>query len=183
MPLANTHRRQLRERALEQYGYITTQDAGDLGIPAWALRQLAHRGGLTRRGHGVYRFDDVPATDRDEFMEAVLRVGDGAHLVAEAVLALNRLAHVNPHRIKVGTPRRVRVAVPETIEIVQRTDVPEDLTVYEGIPATTVAHAILEAQGTVMMDRLADAAREARERGLLRRREAGRVFAALGIAE
>lgn len=181
MPLATTYRRQLHELALEQYGYITTDDAATAGIPEWALRQLAYRGGLTRRGHGVYRFDDVPATDRDEFMEAVLRVGRGAHLVADAVLALNRLADVNPRRIKVGTPYRVRVAVPEAIEIVQRTDAPEDLTVYEGIPTTTVARAILDAQGTVMANRLADAARDARARGLLRRREADRIFAALGI--
>ena len=180
MPLAATYRRQLHEQALEQYGYITTRDAADLGVPVWALRQAAARGGLSHHGHGVYRFDDVPATDRDEFMEAVLRVGPGAHLVGEAVLALHRLADVNPRRITVGTPRRARVTLPNTIEVVHRIDAPDDLTAYEGIPATTVARAILDARATVMTDRLADAAREARDRGLLRRHEAERVLAELG---
>ncbi len=179
MALATTYRRQLHERALEQYGYITTRDAEEIGVPALAVRQLAARGGLTRRGHGVYRFDDVPATDRDEFMEAVLEVGAGAYLVADAVLALHHLADVNPRRIRVGTPRRARVAVPRTVEIVPRRDRPEDLTIYEGIPTTTVARALLDARGIVMTERLADAAREARERGLLLRREADQVLASL----
>lgn len=182
MALATTYRRRLHERALERYGYITTRDAEEIGVPAWAIRQLAARGGLTRRGYGVYRFDDVPATDRDQFMEAVLEVGEGAHLVGDAVLALHRLADVNPRRIRVGTPRRVRVAVPRTVEIVRRRDLPEDLTIDEGIPTTTVARALLDARGTVMTERLADATREARERGLLLRREADRVFAALEVA-
>lgn len=182
MALATTYRRQLHERALEQYGYITTRDAVEIGVPAWAIRQLAARGGLTRRGHGVYRFDDVPGTDRDEFMEAILEVGEGAHLVGDAVLALHRLANVNPRRIRVGTPRRARVAVARTVEIVRRRDLPEDLTIYEGIPTTTVARALLDARGTVMTERLVDATREARERGLLLRREADRVFAALEVA-
>ena len=181
MALANTYRRQLHERALEQYGFITTRDAEDIGVPDWAVRQIAARGGLTRRGHGVYRFDDVPATDRDEFMEAVLEVGEGAHLVGDAVLALHHLADVNPRRIRVGTPRRARAAVPQTVEIVPRKEAPEDLTTYEGIPTTTVARALIEAQGTVMTERLADAATEARERGLLLRHEADEVFAALGV--
>jgi hypothetical protein len=76
----------------------------------------------------------------------------------------------------------VRVAVPRTVEIVPRRDLPEDLTIYEGIPATTVARALLDARGTVITERLADATREARERGLLLRHEADRVFAALEVA-
>jgi predicted transcriptional regulator of viral defense system len=182
MPLATTYRRQLHEQALDQYGYVTTRDAEEIGVPDWALRQLAARGGLTRHGHGVYRFDDVPATDRDEFMEAVLEVGRDAYLVQDTVLALHRLADVNPRRLRVGTPHRVRVALPQAVEIVTRKDRPEDLTVYEGIPTTTVARALLDARGTVMTERLVDATEEARERGLLLRREADQVLGALETA-
>jgi predicted transcriptional regulator of viral defense system len=183
VPLAATYRRQLHERALEQYGYVTTRGAAQLGVPAWAVRQIAARGGLTRRAHGVYRFDDIPATDRDEFMEAVLLVGEGAHLVADAVLALNHLAVVNPRRLRVGTPRRVRIATPANVEIERRDDHAEDLTAYDGIPATTVARALLDARGLVMTERLAEATHEARERGLLRRGEADEVLAALGATQ
>jgi predicted transcriptional regulator of viral defense system len=180
MTLATTYRRQLHEQAIGQYGYITTRDAEQLGVPDWAVRQLAARGGLTRRGYGVYRFDDVPTTDNDEFMEAVLAAGEGAHLVGDAVLALHGLADVNPARIRVGTARRARMKVPKTIEIVPRRDPPEDLTVYEGIPATTVARAIRDARGIVMNERLVAAAKDAANRGLLRRRETDEVLTELG---
>lgn len=179
MALAPTYRRRLHERALDQYGYVTTHDADELGVPQWALRQIAERGGVTRVAHGVYRFDDVPTTDRDEFMEAVLAVGEGAHLVGDAVLALHDLGLVNPRRIRVGTPRRVRLTLPTTIEVVPANDRPEDLTVYEGIPTTTVAKALLDCRGVVMTERLVDAAEEAARRGLLRRRETENVLAAL----
>lgn len=180
MTLAATYRRQLHERALDQYGYVTTRDAEELDVPAWAVRKIAARGGLTRRGHGVYRFDDVPATGHDEFMEAVLAEGDGAHLIGEAVLALHGLADVNPARIRIGTPKRARRRLPRTIEVVPRRDQPGDLTIYEGIPTTTLARAIRDARGVVMRDRLIAAAREAAARGLLRRREVDEVLAELG---
>ena len=41
MALAHTYRRTLRERALEQYGYVSTADAVALGVPpvtAFSLR-------------------------------------------------------------------------------------------------------------------------------------------------
>jgi predicted transcriptional regulator of viral defense system len=180
MALATTYRRQLHARALEQYGYVTTRDAEELDVPQWAMRQIAERGGLTRVAQGVYRFDDVPVTSRDEYMEAVLVAGEGAHLVGEAVLALHDLALVNPRRIRVGTPRRVRMALPDTVEVVPARDRQEEITIYEGIPTTTIAKALLDCRGIVMDERLIAAAQEAARRGLLRRREADDVLAILG---
>lgn len=179
--LPATNRRQLHERALEQYGFVTTRDVRDLGIPKNAFDQIAHRGGLTRVAFGVYRFDDIPPTARDSYMEAVLTVGDDAFLIADAVLALHDLALVNPTLIRVGTRRRVRVTTPTTIEVVRLTKIlPEDLAVYEAIPCTTVARALVDCIGIVMTDRLLDAARDAADRGLLRRAEVDQVFAKLG---
>lgn len=170
--LADTYRRRLFEKALDQYGYVTTDDARELGVPAVELRKLAGRGGMQRVGHGVYRFDAVPRTARDEFMEAVLRVGRDAHLTGDAVLALHDLALVNPRRIRVGTRRRARPKVPATIEIVKDDVAEDEVTVYEGIPATTVARALRDCRGKVMTDRLLDAVTEAERRGLIRRGEA-----------
>jgi hypothetical protein len=48
--------------------------------------------------------------------------------------------------------------MPATIEIVRCHDRPVDLTVYEGIPATTVARALLDAREIVMTESLAEAA-------------------------
>lgn len=183
MALATTYRRTLRDRALDQYGYITTRDAAELGVPTVELRKLAARGGMQRVGHGVYRFEDIPHTDKDQFMEAVLRVGPDAHLVGDAVLALHDLGLVNPRRIRVAVPHRDRHKLPDYIEVVRKTIPEPERTQYEGIPSTTVARALLDCRNTVMNDRLIDAAHEAARNGLLRRREAARVLAELGASE
>ncbi|MHB1855061.1 MAG: type IV toxin-antitoxin system AbiEi family antitoxin domain-containing protein [Acidimicrobiales bacterium] len=182
MVLADTYRRRLYPRALDQYGYVTTRDAEDLAVPAVELRKIAQRGGVEHLAYGLYRFDDVPRTSRDQFMEAVLRVGPEAYLTHDAVLALHDLGLVNPRRIRVGTPRRARPRLPEYIEVVQRRLGPHDLTVYEGIPSASIARALLDCRGLVMGERLADAAREAARSGLLRRGEADRVLTELGSA-
>jgi predicted transcriptional regulator of viral defense system len=179
MELADTYRRRLRERALDQYGYVTTADADQLGVPPVELRKLAGRGGLDHVAYGLYRFDDIPPTRWDDYMEAVLRVGRDAHLTGDAVLALHDLGLVNPRRIRVGTPHRVRGRIPDHIDVIHERLAAPDLTTYEGIPSATVARALLDCRGVVMTDRLTSAAQEATARGLLRRREARRVIEAL----
>lgn len=167
-----TYRELLRDVAREQYGLVTTGDADEVGVPAVELRKLTARGALAHRGHGVYRYLDTPTTERDQFAEAVLLVGRDAYLTHDAVLALNGLALVNPRQIRVGTPHRVRTALPRFVQVVHRR-LPEDLiTQYEGIRATTVAQALVDCRGLVMPERLVQAANEARREGLLTQREA-----------
>ncbi len=178
--LAVTYRRKLHEHALENYGFITTRDAAELGVPPVEVRKLTARGGLTHVARGLYRFDDIPYTGREEFMEAVLRAGDGAFLTGESVLALHDLAQVNPRVITVGSPRHVRADLPPTVEAHERTINPGDLTIYEGIPSTTIARALLDCRRTVMHARLEAAIERAAERGLLRRSEQARVRKAIG---
>lgn len=179
MGLADTYRRRLLERAFDQYGYVTTSDAFELGVPPVELRKLASRGGLEHVAYGVYRFDDVPRTGRDAYMEAVLRVGRDAYLTHDAVLALHELGLVNPRRLRVGTPQRVRARMPQDIEVVHQHLEPAELTTYEGIPSATVARALLDCRGILMPVRLCDAAREAARQGLLRRSEVEGVLAAV----
>lgn len=173
--MKSTYRRRLRERALDQYGYVTTDDAEDLGVPAVELRKLHHRGGLEHVGHGLYRFDDVPTTSRDEFMEAVLRVGRDALLAGDAVLALHDLGFAHPRRIRVATPRRVRRRLPAFITVERRVVPPGRRTRYEGIPAMTVAEAIRESRGRLMHERLRNAVTQATEAGLINSAEAERL--------
>ena len=177
--LAHTYRRQLHERALHQYGYITTRDAANLGIPPVEVRKIAARGGLTHIARGLFRFDDIPYTGREGFMEAVLRVGAGAVLTADAVLSLHDLALANPRKIRVAATRQVRAELPPTIDARERHFDPRDLTVFEGIPTTTVARALLDARGLIMTERLLEAAKQAMRRGLLLRREGEQVIGTL----
>jgi predicted transcriptional regulator of viral defense system len=180
--LARTYRRQLHERALDQYGYITTRNAAELGVPPVEVRKIAARGGLTHIARGLFRFDDIPHTGREGFMEAVLRVGDGAFLTADAVLSLHDLALANPRTIRVAAPKQVRAALPPTIEAHERQIDSKDLTVFEGIPTTTVARALLDSRGLIMTERLLDATKEATRRGLLLRREGEQIIRTLGTA-
>lgn len=179
--LASTHRSRLRDLSLDQFGYITPTDTEALGIPAIELRKIAQRGGLTHIGYGLYRFTDIPITEHDQFMEAVLRCGPDAHLTHDAVLAIHDLALVNPRRIHVGTPHRVRRTLPESIELTRGDVEPDDLTSYEGIPSTTVRRALLDCQHTIMNDRLHEAAREAGRLGLVPPRQLGALLDELGV--
>lgn len=176
----DTYRRQLWDVAVGQYGYITTRDAAELGVPAVELRKLAHRGFLEHTGRGLYRFPDIPVTERAEYMEAVLWAGEGAALSHDAVLALHDLAFANPSTIRVTVPHRVRKTHPRRDVTLIHAAVPEeDLTTYEGIPSTTVACALLDARGLLMASRLREAAKAARDQGLLLAGEHDRVLAGL----
>lgn len=174
-----SYRQTVREIALDQYGYVTTRDAADADVPAVELRKLAARGALINISYGLYRLADARPTEYDQFAEALLRVGDGAYLRGDAVLALHHLALVNPRRIRVGVTRRVRTDLPEFIDL-REEEMPEsDLTDYEGLRSTTVAVALLDCRAHVMTERLLDAARQARGEGLLTGRQYARVRRAL----
>lgn len=176
-----TYRQRVREYARDRYGYITTAQAAALGVPVVELRKLAARGALTHVSRGLYRLADALATDRDQFAEAVLRVGPDAYLTHDAVLALHGLALIDPHRIRVGTPRRVRVKLPGYVELILR-DLPAGaLAEYEAIPCTTVAQALVDCRGVVLADRLAQATKRACAEGLLTTREM-RLLNAQGAA-
>jgi hypothetical protein len=94
--LADTARRRLHERALDRYGYVTTRDCEEVGVAPVELRKIKQRGGVEHIAYGIYRFDDIPRTGKEELIEAVLRVGDDAYLTHDSVLALHDLALVEP---------------------------------------------------------------------------------------
>lgn len=166
MAAASKYRDIVREIALDQYGYVTTRDAAEAGVPAGELPKLAARGGLENVAYGLYRVPDVRPTEFDQFAEALLRVGAGAYLHGESALALFGLADVNPRRIKVAVPRRARPTLPPSIELTQVTgDV--HTVFYEGLAAQPVADALLACRGRIEKTRLLVAAKQARAEGLL----------------
>jgi predicted transcriptional regulator of viral defense system len=164
----------VREIALDHYGYVTTRDAAEAGVPAGELPKLAARGGLENVAYGLYRVPDVRPTEFDQFAEALLRVGEGAYLHGESVLALLGLADVNPRNIKVAVPRRARPTLPPFIEL---THVNGEVltTFYEGLNAQPVADALMECRGRIENTRLLEAAKQARAEGLLTTGEWQRV--------
>lgn len=161
-----SYREVVREIALDQYGYVTTEGAVAAGVPAIELPKLAARGGLENIAYGLYRVLDVPPTALDQFAEAVFRVGNGAHLHGESVLALLGLADANPRTIKVAIARRARPKLPPYVELVRVRD-DARTTHYEGLRAQPVADAILECRGQIENGRLLEAAQQARAEGYL----------------
>jgi predicted transcriptional regulator of viral defense system len=174
MTASPSYRDVVRDIALDHYGYVTTKDATQAGVPAVELPKLAARGGLRNVAYGLYRVTDVPPTPFDQFAEALLRAGDSAFLHGESVLALFGLADVNPRRVKVAVRRRARPTLPQFIEL---TLVKGDVrtTRYEGLESQTVADALLECRGRIETQRLLEAAGEARRQGLLTTTEWNRV--------
>ncbi|WP_235020232.1 type IV toxin-antitoxin system AbiEi family antitoxin domain-containing protein [Ruania rhizosphaerae] len=162
----------VREIALGEYGFITTKQALDVGVPAVELRKLAGRGALINVAYGIYRVPDAPASPFDQFAEALLRAGEGAYLRGDSVLALFGLADVNPPKIRVVAPKRTRAKMPAYIEVrAPPLGQPPSLTRYEGLLAMRVADAILDCRGRIEPSRLREAARDARKEGLVTRVE------------
>lgn len=176
------YRSALYALAAEHHGFVTTEMARAIGVPSVEVRKLAARGGMSNVTRGLYRVEGIDGGDRAPYAEAVLRVGDDAHLVGDSVLAFHDLALVNPRRIKVGTPRRVRRDLPSHIQLVHTQTDPADLTEYEGIPSLTVAAAIRDSIGAVMPERLSEAVERAADEGLVRRRDATALLAEIGAA-
>ena len=174
------YRAALYNLAGEHHGYVTTALARSVGVPAVEVRKLAARGGMTNIARGLYRVDGIDGGDRAAYAEAVLRVGDEAHLVGESVLAFHELALVNPRHITVGTERRVRRDLPAHIRLVHSQPAATDITHYDGVRSVTVERAIRDSIGSVIPERLADAAGRAAAEGLLRRSAADALLREIG---
>lgn len=172
------YREIVREVWLNHYGYVTTKDAVEGRVPTVGLPKLAARGGLVNVAYGLHRVSDIPPTTYDQFAEALLRVGEGAHLPGESVLALFGLADVNPRQIKVAIRRRARPKLPSFIELSRVTD-DVHTTLYEGLEAQPVGDASLECRGRIETERLLEAAKQAHSEGPLTTAEWQRVRKAL----
>lgn len=148
------YRRDLWEIAASRNGVLTVAEAEDAGVPAVEVRKLAARGALWAFGQGVYTHRDVPTTPFTEPAVAVALAGEGAFLQRESVFDLLGLGQFNPPKVRVGTRRRVRRTLPGWMELENRPDVPDDdLTRYEGIPATTVRRALEDMRLRMPTDR------------------------------
>jgi predicted transcriptional regulator of viral defense system len=186
-----TFRSQLQAQAVEHHGYVTKGDARRLGVPPGEFDRLVARGKFTSVCADLYRLDGMPPGRRDTFSEAVLRVGPGAFLSHDAVLALHGLTENEPDRVRVATARHrpyrhgttgTRLRSAQQLEVLHR-DVPaEDLTSYRGIRSTTVARALLDCHGLLAAEQLISAAEQAVRRGLLLRRERNAVLEALELS-
>jgi predicted transcriptional regulator of viral defense system len=170
--VANAVRDILLDRAFDQHGFVTSDDARSLGIDEKRLVDMERRGTLERVAHGLYRFKVIPHTGREHLMEAVLwpRRTRGV-LSHDTALELHDLCDINPAKVHITVPRAYRInrEIPSTYAIHHRDLADANQTLVEGIPAVTPARSIEDAIATHVDPKLIDQAIDtARRRGLVR---------------
>lgn len=141
----------LYEVAADQYGFVTADDAREEGIPTSRLVNMARRGALEHRSHGLYRVRAFPTSALDAYMEAALwPVGTRGVLSHETALDLHELSDVNPSKIHITVPtgHRPRRSVPGMYVIHHTALVPEEVTLFEGIPIVTPERAIRDSHAS-----------------------------------
>lgn len=176
-----TYYDRIYELAADNHYLISTQDAADAGIPPVELPKLAQRGRLENIARGLYRLTRRVPHQNDSYATAVARVGRGAYLFGESVIAMLELAPTNPAYICVATPNRTRRKLPSSIRLKKPVQ-GEAPTMYDGIPSQSVVDAIRSASETMMDDRLQEAAARAREEGYLSKGEYTSLKKELGWA-
>lgn len=157
------------EIAVDNHYLITTKQAADSGVPPVELAKLSQRKKLEHIGHGLYRIARYVPHEDDPYAVAVARLGEGAYLYGESVLALLKLAPTDPSVIYVASPHRVRRALPQSLRI-KKPGENDAITAYNAIPCQDVATALRAARYTMMDERLREAAQRAREGGYLTER-------------
>lgn len=157
--------------AEDHFGLITSKQAVEIGISRQCVRSLADSGRLTRLGYGVYRVLHHVPTRLDAYASSVALVGDTGYLRGASVIALWELCPTNPSLVYVGAKGRVRRKLPRGILLVDCR--PCETTIYEGICCQPLVAALRTAktEGMIESDRISDAARLAREKGLISHEE------------
>ncbi|WP_347346692.1 type IV toxin-antitoxin system AbiEi family antitoxin domain-containing protein [Microbacterium sp.] len=162
-------RKDLWDIALDQYGYVTERNARNMGAAPGELARLARRDKLERVGHGIYRFSELPATERDEYMLAVLWANTpDAALSHDTALAVYELCEINPDRIHITVPKGHRVSKRggDTYVLHRARLAEADLSWWQGIRTVTEKTAIQQGIDTGVPVHLIRAAIDtARERG------------------
>ncbi|MEA2294349.1 MAG: hypothetical protein QOE86_1988 [Solirubrobacteraceae bacterium] len=149
--------------ASQQWGRITTAQLHAAGAGRGAIEKAVRSGRLHREHVGVYAVGHCAPSDRGRWMSGVLACGEGAALSHRSGASLVGFRRAEGPRIDVTVPgnrRRPGIAV-------HRSPLPpDDVTVHQGIPVTTVARTIVDLARELDPDPLTRAVREAQYLGL-----------------
>ena len=156
--------------AEDNYGIITSARAKELGVSRQNMMAMLRRGVLTRLAQGVYQVKHHVPGVNDVYAIGVAMVGSSAYLRGASVIAMLNLAPTNPGLLYVGSEGRVRRRLPDGFRVRDRTVCQTtEYDGFEGIRCQPLVDALKTArdEGAVEADRIADAAKKAKERGLL----------------
>ena len=160
--------------AEDHYGIITSAQAKEFGISKQNMVAMEKNGRLIRLAHGVYQVRHHVPTPNDVYATCVAIVGEDAYLRGASVLYMLGLTPTNPSVVYVGTPRRVRRRLPNGLRL--KNNEPCSSTEYdgyEGIRCQRLVDAFYTAiaDGAIEPDRIAEAAKKAKEKGLMSNEE------------
>jgi predicted transcriptional regulator of viral defense system len=150
-------------------GWIRAADATDAGVSRQQLARYAESGVLRRSRYGVYRFRDFPPFE--DVLEACLWAGREAVASHETALAIYGLGDAMPASIHITVPNRLRKKRTGVIVHVAPR-LPADVETRDGVPITSAVRTIRDIAAQATANNVASIVREAKERGLLREREA-----------
>lgn len=177
----------LRDLAADHDGIFTVKEAKTAGVGRALVVQLAHRGRLERLAQGLYRFPIWPATQLQQYHEAVLwprAHRDLAYALVshDSALELYSLTQLNPGAVHVTLPSKTRISRKQPIWLrLHFADVAErDRTWEQGVPIVSIPRAIEDIAPTHGLDLVHRAINEARERRLLREDELQRLVDKFG---
>ena len=144
----------LAELAHRQHGVVARWQLLRMGLPARAIEHRIATGRLHRVHQGVYAVGHTRLTLRGHFMAAVLSCGPGAALSHRSAARLWNLLPDSRPVIDVTVPRRSgrsrgKVRIHQT-----RALHPDDVTIADGIPVTSLARTLLDLAATEKPDRV-----------------------------
>ena len=181
--MPGTRYNELTTLAEDHDGLFTSVQARQAGFMDSVLVRLAQRGRLERMARGVYRIPYVPLNRFSQYHEVVLwakahRGPANAVLSHDTALAAYGISDANPAAIHLTVPSsaRLRRQTPKGV-VLHRTDVtPDDITMLEGLPLTTIARTVtdlLESGGRI--DLAKQAVTDAKREGFISANEARRI--------
>jgi predicted transcriptional regulator of viral defense system len=171
---------ELAALAEEHDGLLTAEQAREAGFTDSVLTRLVQRGRIERTARGVYRIPYVSPGRFSQYREAVLwakanRGPNQAALSHTTALAVYGISDANPSLIHLTVPRsaRLRRQMPKGLVLHREDLAPEDMTVEEGIPLTTISRTVADLlRSGGRLDLIRQAISDARREGLIRDGEA-----------
>jgi hypothetical protein len=152
--------REVADVAAAQHGVVARRQLDAAGFAAWTIEHQLETGRLHRVHRGVYALGHMRLTPRGRWMAAVLACGDGAVLSHQSAFSLQGLPIPAPLKIHVtvtGFARRHRGVHVHRV----RWLAPADRSIFDGIPVTTVARALLDLAEVLSVAQLRRALAEA----------------------
>jgi Protein of unknown function (DUF559) len=143
-----------------RYGLTTTFELCSSGLGTSAISKRVARGVLVRRYPGVYSYGPGELSSEAQAMAAVLAAGRGAVLgqLSSAVLwRTSRFPAPIPHVLVPGHHRPIEGIVLHSYRYLD----PLDVTVFRGIPVTTVARMLVDLSDVLTKFQLANVIYEA----------------------